>query len=252
MKPDTLLHPSERLDDLLTHDLKIIQSHEVFCFSMDAVLLARFATVPSRGKIMDLCTGNGVIPLLLSTRTRAKIDGIDIQERLVDMAIRSVTLNQKEDQISVYQGDVKDAVKRFGNGVYDMLTCNPPYLPLNGGEKNLNLHHAIARHEMFVTLEEIVRVSAQLVRSGGKIAYVYRAGRLAELLSLMRTYRIEPKRIRMVHPRRREEANIVLVEGIRDGGIDLKILPPLIVYEENGEYTKEIHDIYYGNSDQLR
>ncbi|MBO8172657.1 MAG: tRNA1(Val) (adenine(37)-N6)-methyltransferase [Bacillaceae bacterium] len=245
------LYPSERIDDLLTQDLKIIQSREVFSFSMDAVLLARFVTLPKKGKVMDLCTGNGVIPLLMSTRTEAHIDGVEIQERLYDMARRSVMMNQKRDQIAIHHGDAREADHQFGNGKYDVLTCNPPYLPKVGGEKNENPHIAIARHEILITLEDIVRVSCRLVRSGGKVAFVYRPSRLAELMALMKQYRIEPKRMRLVHPKKGEEANIVLLEGIRDGKPDLKVLPPLIVYQDDGEYCEEIYNIYYGKSDSL-
>ncbi|RXT08988.1 tRNA1(Val) (adenine(37)-N6)-methyltransferase [Ammoniphilus sp. CFH 90114] len=241
------LHPSERVDDLLTHDRKIIQSHEVFSFSMDAVLLARFASLPiQKGRIMDLCTGNGVIPLLLSTRSKAKIEGLEIQERLHDMASRNVVLNQLEDQIKIYLGDLKEAPQRFGHGVYDVVTCNPPYMLPKTGEVNQNEHFAIARHEIYCTLEDVIRVSAYLVRSGGKVAFVHRPSRLIDMIELMRKYRVEPKRIRFVHPKAGAEANMVLIEGIRDGKPDLKLLPPLIVYDDDGSYCPELLEIYYG------
>jgi tRNA1(Val) A37 N6-methylase TrmN6 len=241
------LYPEERLDDLLTKNMKIIQSEEVFCFSLDAVLLARFVSVPQKkGRIVDLCTGNGVIPLLLSSRTACLIDSVEIQERLYDMARRNILLNELEQQITVYHGDVKDALSFLGNGRYDVLTCNPPYMPVVGGEKNKSSHVAIARHEILLTLEEMIRTSSQLVRSGGKVAYVHRAGRLADIIGLMRKYRIEPKRLRLVHPRQEAEANMVLIEGIRDGKPDVKVLPPLVVYQDNGQYCDEIYSIYYG------
>ncbi|WCK56687.1 tRNA1(Val) (adenine(37)-N6)-methyltransferase [Aneurinibacillus sp. Ricciae_BoGa-3] len=235
------------MDDLLTKNMKIIQSDEVFCFSMDAVLLARFAGIPPKGRIVDLCTGNGVIPLLLSTRTAAHIDAVEIQDRLYDMASRNIRLNKLHEQITVYHGDVKEAVSFLGNGKYDFLTCNPPYMPVVGGDKNKSSHVAIARHEILLTLEEMIQVSCRLVRSGGKVAYVHRAGRLADIISIMRAYRIEPKRVRFVHPRAGADANMLLIEGIRDGKPDMKILPPLIVYGEDGQYCEEIYSIYYGN-----
>ncbi|WP_245590431.1 tRNA1(Val) (adenine(37)-N6)-methyltransferase [Aneurinibacillus terranovensis] len=226
--------------------MKIIQSDEVFCFSMDAVLLAQFVSLPNKGRMVDLCTGNGVIPLLLSSRTEGLIDGVEIQERLYDMASRNVEMNGLENRISIYHGDVKDALCYLGNGTYDVLTCNPPYMPVVGGEKNKSPHVAIARHEIMLTLEEMIRVSGQLVRSGGKVAYVHRAGRAADIFFYMRKYKIEPKRVRFVHPRRSAGANMILVEGIRDGKPDLKVLPPLIVYKDNGNYCDEIYEIYYG------
>ncbi len=239
------LQPGERIDHLVNEGLKIIQSREVFSFSMDAVLLARFANIPKKGRIMDLCTGTGVIPLLISPRTKANIIGIEIQERLYDMANRSVNLNQLEQQIQLQLGDLKDLPLKYGDGHFDYLTCNPPYMPV-GGDTNLNLHIAIARHEIMCTLEDVVRISSRIVRSGGKVAYVHRPSRLVDLLMLMREYRIEPKRLQLVHPRKDQEANMVLVEGIRDGGKELKLLPPLIVYNDNGEYTDEMKAIYEG------
>lgn len=241
------LNSDERLDDLLTKNMKIIQSNEVFCFSLDAVLLARFISLPmKRGRIIDLCTGNGVIPLLLSTRTECPIDAVEIQDRLYDMAKRNVTLNGLDERIVIYHGDVKEAHTFLPNGGYDALTCNPPYMPVIGGDKNKRSHVAIARHEILLNLEEMIRTSSRLVRSGGKVAYVHRAGRLGDLVTLMRQYRMEPKRIRLVHPKPGTEANMVLIEGIRDGKPDMKILPPLIVYKEDGTYCDEIYSIYYG------
>lgn len=242
------LQPGERIDHLINHGLKIIQSREVFSFSMDAVLLARFANVPKRGKIIDLCTGTGVIPLLMSPRTKATILGIEIQERLYDMATRSVRLNELEEQIQLLLGDLKDLPLHYGDGHFDYLTCNPPYMPV-GGDTNLNPHIAIARHEILCTLEDVVRISSRIVRSGGKVAFVHRPSRLVDLLLLMREYRIEPKRLQMVHPRKDQEANMVLVEGIRDGGKELKLLPPLIVYNDDGEYTEQLKAIYEGSNE---
>lgn len=236
----------ERIDYLVNNGLKIIQSREVFSFSMDAVLLAKFANVPRRGKVVDLCTGTGVIPLLMSPRTQASILGIEIQERLYDMATRSVRLNQLEQQIHIQLGDLKELPQKYGDGHFDYLTCNPPYMAA-GGDTNLNPHIAIARHEILCTLEDVVRISSRIVRSGGKVAYVHRPSRLVDLLMLMREYRIEPKRLQLVHPRKDQEANMVLVEGIRDGGKELKLLPPLIVYNSDGEYTDEMKTIYEGH-----
>ncbi|MCM3786477.1 tRNA1(Val) (adenine(37)-N6)-methyltransferase [Neobacillus mesonae] len=239
------LQPSERLDDLLTQDLRIIQSDEVFSFSMDAVLLARFAGLPKRGKILDLCTGNGVIPLLMSTRTKASIEGIEIQPRIADMARRSVMLNDLGDQIFIREGDLRELAAVAGYGVYDAITVNPPYMPLNGSDIKLNKHQAVARHEIHCTLEEVIKACMHLVRTGGKVSMVHKPQRIGEIITLMRQYRLEPKRIRMVHPKADKEANMVLIEALRDGKPDVRMLPPLIVYNEKGEYCKEIMDIYY-------
>lgn len=241
------LLPSERLDDLLTHDLYIIQSDEVFSFSMDAVLLSRFSSMPNKGRILDLCTGNGVVPLLLSTRTKAQIDAIEIQPRLADMAKRSVKLNQLEQQITIKEGDLRQYYQETGYGVYDAITVNPPYMKLATGDCKLNEHQAMARHEVGCTLEDVVLACTRLIRTGGKVTMVHRPSRLGEIISIMRTHRLEPKRIRFVHPRIDLEANMVLIEALRDGKPDVRLLPPLIVYNEKNEYCDELLDIYYGS-----
>jgi tRNA1(Val) A37 N6-methylase TrmN6 len=246
------LYEGERIDDLLTHELKIIQSHEVFCFSMDAVLLARFASVPKRGRVMDLCTGNGAIPLIMSTRSgEAVLEGLEIQQRLYDMACRNILLNGLEKRIRIFHGDVREAVTLFGYGQYDLITCNPPYLPAASGEVNERDHFAIARHELLLNLEDVIRVSSQLLKNGGKLALVHRATRLIDIVTLMRQYKIEPKKMRFVHPRRHAEPNMVLIEGMRNGRPELRIQPPLIVYEQGEEYCEELHQIYYGQRDSL-
>lgn len=247
---DITLYPGERIDDLLTEDMKIIQSKEVFCFSIDSVLLARFASVPrTRGRILDLCTGSGVVPLLMSARSQCPIDAVEIQDRLYDMAVRNMTLNGLNERITVHHGDVKEAVQFLGYGRYDMVTCNPPYMPVTSDASFLNKrdHVAIARHEIMLTLEEMIEASSRLVRPGGKVAYVHRSGRLAEIMDQMRKYDLEPKRLRIVYPKPGAEANMVLIEGIRGAKPDLKVMPPLIVYREDGHYCEEIHDIYYGS-----
>lgn len=242
----SLLQQGERLDDLLTRELRIIQSDDVFSFSMDAVLLAHFCSIVSKGRVLDLCTGNGVIPLLLSTRTKAHITGVEIQERLANMAQRSVQLNGLDQQISIDCIDLNMYPAKVGHGVFDMITVNPPYLPANTGRQNMNEHVAIARHEIHCTLEEVIATSSKLVRYGGKVAMIHRPARLLDLLLLCRRYRLEPKRIRFVHPRLGEEANMVLVEAAKDGKPDMRLLPPLIVYDEHNQYVDELLHIYYG------
>ncbi|WP_151737890.1 tRNA1(Val) (adenine(37)-N6)-methyltransferase ['Paenibacillus yunnanensis' Narsing Rao et al. 2020] len=248
-QPAVQLLPAERVDDLLTHDLHIIQSDEVFSFSMDAVLLARFAGIPPRGKVLDLCTGNGVIPLLLTTRTQALIEGIELQPRLADMARRSVAMNRLEERVTIHEGDLRELHLTAGYGVYDAITVNPPYMPLNGSDLKMNEHQAMARHELGCTLEEVIQAAVRLVRTGGKVSMVHKPQRLADIISLMRKYRLEPKLIRFVHPRAHLEANMVLIEAARDGKPEVRLLPPLIVYNEDNQYCPEIMTIYYGNQE---
>ncbi|MCM3729328.1 tRNA1(Val) (adenine(37)-N6)-methyltransferase [Neobacillus cucumis] len=242
------LKEDERLDYLLAEKLRIIQSPTVFAFSLDAVLLARFVYVPiQKGNLIDLCSGNGVIPLFLSARTKGNITGVEIQDRLYDMAVRSIEYNKLEGRLKMIHGDIKEMPQQLGYGKFDVVTCNPPYFITPSKEEiNPNEHLAIARHEILCTLEDAIKASSQLVRQGGKVAFVHRPGRLIDIITLMRQYRLEPKRIQFVYPKKGKEANILLVEAIKDGNPDLKILPPLIVYNEDDEYTPEIRGILYG------
>ena len=243
-----MLKGDERLDYLLAEELRIIQSPSVFSFSLDAVLLARFVSVPIvKGQIVDLCSGNGVIPLLLSKRTNATITGIEIQERLYDMAVRSIGYNDLSARLHMIHGDIKEIPQQIGFSKYDAVTCNPPYFPTpKADERNKNEHYAIARHEIMCNLEDVIRTSSQLLKQGGKAAFVHRPGRLVDILTLMRKYRLEPKRLQFVHPMQGKEANIILIEGIKDGSPDLKTLPPFYVYNSNNEYTDEAKVLLYG------
>ena len=244
-----LLQGDERLDYLLAEDLRIIQSPSVFSFSLDAVLLGKFAGIPlsSRGKIVDLCAGNGVIPLFLSARSKAHITAVELQPRLADMARRSVTYNELEAQITIVEGDVNDAPATLGVEKYDAVTCNPPYfLAHELTEKHSNEHHAIARHELHLTLEQAIFASSRLLKQGGKASFVHRPERMLDIVTLMRKYRLEPKRMQLVYPKHGKEANTILIEGIKDGKAGLKVLPPLVVYEENNEYTDEVKTLLYG------
>ncbi|WP_276357706.1 tRNA1(Val) (adenine(37)-N6)-methyltransferase [Cohnella caldifontis] len=247
-----LVRPEERLDHLLTQDLRIIQSPEVFSFSLDAVLLARFAGVPPKGKILDLCTGNGVIPLLLTTRTEANIDGVEIQPRLADMARRSVELNGLGGRVRIVEADLKRWARAEENaGQYDAVTVNPPYLPRESGQHKNNPYVAMARHEIGCTLEDVVAACSTAIRRGGRVSMVHRPARLADLLEAFRRYRLEPKRIRFVHPKRTSEANMVLIEALKEGKPEVRLLPPVIVHEDGCGYTEELQDIFYGRKTEL-
>ena len=242
------LKDDERLDYLLAEGLRIIQSPSVFSFSLDAVLLAKFVSVPHhKGNIVDLCSGNGVIPLFLSARTKGHITGVELQPRLLDMAERSIRYNQLDEQIRMVLGDVKEIPAQLGIEKYDVVTCNPPYfLAHEASDKNLSEHHAIARHELYLTLEEAVQSASKLLKQGGKAAFVHRPGRLLDLVTTMRANRLEPKRMQFIYPKEGKEANILLIEAIKDGKPDIKILPPLYVYNEKNEYTPQVREILYG------
>ncbi|WP_067841314.1 tRNA1(Val) (adenine(37)-N6)-methyltransferase [Amphibacillus sediminis] len=241
------LRDDERLDFLFTDEsMQIIQSPTVFSYSIDAVLLANFASIPlKRGKIIDLCTGNGVIPLLISREVdnAVSITGVEIQERLYDMAVRSIEYNNKAGQITMIHGDIIDMPNKFGNRKFDLVTVNPPYFQTSHpNHLNKNDYLTIARHEVMATLDDVIQVASKLVKSGGKVAMVHRPGRLTDILTCMREYKLEPKRMRFVYPKQGKEANILLIEAIRDGKPDLKLLPPLYVFNHDGTYTEELNN----------
>ncbi|UJL46463.1 tRNA1(Val) (adenine(37)-N6)-methyltransferase [Virgibacillus sp. NKC19-16] len=242
------LYDDERLDYALADEsMKIIQSPTAFSFSLDAVLLAHFAYVPiKRGRILDLCTGNGIIPLLLAKRTNAHITGVEIQERIFSMAKRNVSMNELNGQLEMIHGDLKEMQTVLGQSSFDVVTCNPPYFRTpNDTELNHNEYLTIARHEVFATLEDVVKACKLHVRPGGKVAMVHRPGRLVDIITLFRKYKLEPKRLQFIYPKEGKDANMLLVEGIRDGKADLKILPPLYIYKADGTYTEEAEGIIY-------
>lgn len=228
---------------------KIIQSPSVFSFSLDAVLLANHARPPKnkKRKILDLCSGNGVIPLLLAKQTKVEIIGMEIQEKLVDMARRSVAYNHLADQIQIFHGDLKERYDQLKHSSFDLVTCNPPYFRI-GSSKELNLKEplAIARHELLCTLEDVVRACKFYVKPGGRVVMVYRPDRLVELLHLLSQFNLEPKRIRFIYPKAGKDANMVIVESVRDGKPGVRIIDPLTIYQEGQTYTEEAEAIMNG------
>ncbi len=242
---EVTLYPNERIDDLMRNDLKIIQNPERFCFGMDAVLLSGFASVREGEQALDLGCGNGIIPILLSAKTQGKhYTGLEIQEENAEMAGRSVRLNNLQDKVEIVTGDICDASIRFGASSFDVITTNPPYMIGNHGLPNKNDAKLIARHEVLCTLEDVIRESAKLLRPGGRFYMVHRPFRLVDIFALMREYRIEPKRMRMVYPFADKEPNMVLIEGARGGKPRLTVEKPLIIYQSPGVYTDEIYEVY--------
>lgn len=239
--------PNERTDDLQLAGLKLIQNPEWFCFGVDAVLLSDFAKsgIKKGSAVVDFCTGNGIIPLLLSAKTEAKsITGIEIQEPVADLAERNVRFNKLEEKLHILNKDIKNADKIFGRSSIDYITCNPPYKEAGSGLKNADDVVTIARHEVLCTLEDIITAAVQILKPGGKIALVHRPERLIDIIWLMRQNKIEPKRLRFVHPYAEKTATMILIEGTKHGGKKLFMEPPLYIYDENRNYTEEINRIY--------
>ncbi|MDO5411196.1 MAG: tRNA1(Val) (adenine(37)-N6)-methyltransferase [Lachnospiraceae bacterium] len=245
-----LVYPYERVDDLQRKGYRIIQNPDWFCFGMDAVLLSAFAAVKPGETVLDMGTGTGVIPILMEARTKGShFTGLEIQKPVADMALRSVHLNQLEEKVSIVNGDIKEASSIFGRASFDIVTCNPPYMDNQHGLQNPSAPKAIARHEVLCTFEDVAREASACLRPGGRFYLVHRPRRLMDLLTILRSFHLEPKRMRFVHPFVDREANMVLIEAFRGGGVQMHIEPPLVVYQDVNIYTDEVKRLYYTDSE---
>lgn len=242
---EVALLPDERIDDLERNGYQIIQNKKRFCFGMDAVLLSCFARVKEGEQVLDLGTGTGIIPILLEAKTEGRhFTGLEIQEEVADMASRSVKLNGLENKVEIVTGDIKESSAIFGKSVFDVVTSNPPYMIHQHGLQNPDKSKAISRHEVLCTLEDVIREAAAVLKPGGRLYMVHRPFRLTDLMELMRAYKLEPKRLKMVHPYVDKEANMVLVEAIRGSKARITVEAPIIVFKEDGTYSDEITEIY--------
>ena len=238
------LKESERIDDLQLKGLKLIQDTNGFCFGIDAVLLANFAKVKRGANVADLGTGTGIISILIAGKSEAKkIVGVEIQEEVYEMATRSVKLNNLEDRVQIVNADIKTIDKELEVHGYHVVTSNPPYMHMDG-IKNPNDKKAISRHEVKCNLEDVIRAASRLTMPKGKFFMIHRPTRLVDIIELGRKYRLEPKQLQFIHPRANKAPNLVLVEFVKDGRPELKILDPLYVYGEDGNYTEELRAVY--------
>lgn len=227
-------------------NLFICQNDDYFKMSLDSVLLPKFININKHTKnILDLGTGNAPIPLYLSKLTDAKIIGVEIQKEIFDLAKKSITLNNLDNQIEIINEDIKKCVDIFKSDFFDIITCNPPFFKVNENKMlNENKIKTIARHEVLVNIEDICKVARKLLKNNGSLALVHRSNRLVDILSTMRKYNLEPKRIRFVYTKNDLESNIILVEGRKNGREGIKVLKPLYIYDENGKYSKEAKAIF--------
>ena len=239
------LRPGERLDDLQIKGYEIIQHPGRFCFGMDAVLLSAFVRVKEGECVLDMGTGTGVLPILLSAKTKGKsFTGLEIQPESADMAKRSVLHNRVEERVQIVEGDICKASEIFGKASFDVVCTNPPYMISGHGLANEKSAKTIARHEVLCTLEDVLREAKLTLKSGGRFYMVHRPFRLAEILSKMCGIGLEPKRMRLVYPYVDKEPSMVLIEGIQGAKSRIKVEPPLIIYQEDGGYCQEILDFY--------
>ncbi len=234
-------------NELLGRELiKIYQDTDSFNFSIDSMLLASFASITTRTKnICDLCSGNAPIPLYLSLRTNANIVGVEVLKHSYDLALMSIKENKLDDRITIINDNLIDINKKIGSAKFELVTCNPPFFKIGDNNINPNDAKAIARHEVLATLDDIVKEASILLNSKGRFAMVHRPDRILEIFDTFRKYKIEPKRLMLVYPKKNSECNHILIEGIKDGAKGgLKILNPLFVYGDDGKWTKEILEIY--------
>lgn len=245
MQPTTDILPNESVEDLQLKGLRLIQKKEGFRFGTDAVLLADFAKKVSSKKTLDLCTGTGIVPILLAGKTKTlEIHGLEIQAEIAQMAKRSVTLNSLDERVKITEGDLKNALEYYAKSEFDLITCNPPYMKSGSAILNKTDNKIISRHEVMCTLDDIVKISAKLLKPMGHFVVVHRPNRLVDLLFGMRENSIEPKTIRFVHPSAGKPPILFLVDGMKGANRDIKILEPLILYDEMGNESEELKKIY--------
>ncbi len=241
----SLINIDETLDDLQLKGIHIIQKKEGFRFGVDAVLLANFAKVKKNATVIDLCSGTGIIPFIIKGKSQCGvIKGVEIQGEFAEMANRTAMYNNFSDQVKFIEGDLKDKELLKSLGRVDIVTVNPPYKVYSSGILNDSDKNAIARHEVCCTLEDVIVAARTLLKDNGKFFMVHRPDRIVDIFTLMRKYKIEPKRIRFIHPKPGKAPNILLVEGQRDGGTFLKIEDPLYVHMEDDSYSEEIKAMY--------
>ncbi len=237
----------EEINRLLNYkDLKIVQNTDWFKFSIDSVLLSNFVKITKNTtNIIDFCTGNAPIPLILSTKTRAKITGVEIQKDVYNLAKKSIKINNLQDRIEILNMDVKDIAQKYESDSFDLITCNPPYFKLKESSIiNDNDIKSVARHEIYINLDDIFKVARKILKNNGTIAIVHRTDRLIDIIDCMKKNNIEPKRLQLVYPKFNKESNIVLIEGAKNGKSSLKVLPPIYVHDEDGNYLEEIKKMF--------
>ncbi len=234
----------EKIESLNIKGLKIIQNKKWFCFGMDAVLISDFADIKKTDTVVDLGTGTGIIPLLIwGKKEPVKIYGVEIQPEMVELAKKSVSLNHLEDQIHIIHMDMKSLSAQTFEKV-DVVVSNPPYIEYQGGIVNPESQKALARHEIACDLEDVINAAARILKQQGSFFMIHRPYRLVDIFSLMRKHRLEPKKIRFVHPKEGQKPNMIMIKGVKGGKMELQVEPPLYVYNHEGVYTKELLKIY--------
>ena len=233
----------EVLNDLVGYkNMKIYQNTDWFSFSLDSVLLPNFVTLRKNVKnIIDLGTGNAPIPLILTTRTNAKITAVEIQKDVYELAKKTVELNKLDDRIELINIDILDLKSIYESDSFDVVVSNPPYFKLNESSNvNDDIHKIIARHEKCLNLEQLAYMAKYLLKNNGVFAMIHRTDRLIEIINVLSKNNLQVKKLRFIYPKEDTESNMVLVEATKNGNVGLKLLPPLYVHDEDGNYTEEV------------
>lgn len=227
-------------------NLYIIQDTEMFNFSLDSVLLPNFVTINKKTKkILDIGSGNAPIPIILSTKTSAEVVGVEIQKKSYELAKKSIKINNLTNQIIMFNEDINEFYLKTESDTFDLITCNPPFFPVTSDSKfNNNDYKTIARHEVKLNLDDIFKIAKKLLKNNGNIAIVHRPERLLDIIDSMKKYNIEPKRVQFVYPKKDKAANILLIEGTKNGNKGLKIEAPIYTHDEDGEYTEQVKKFF--------
>jgi tRNA1Val (adenine37-N6)-methyltransferase len=235
----------ETLDTLFGGRLKILQKKRGYRFSLDALLLAHFADPRPMDRIIELGTGCGIIPMILTLRHKAeKVIGVEIQPSLADLARRNVDLNRLSTRIKIREKDLKNLRGKSWQGTFDLVLSNPPYRKVGSGRVNPRMEKALARHEIQATLEDILLAAHYLLKGKGRLIMIYPASRAADLIHEMRKYHLEPKRLQFIHSHLKDEARLLLVEALKEGRAQVQILPPFFLYASAGEYTSQAQELF--------
>jgi tRNA1(Val) A37 N6-methylase TrmN6 len=223
-------------------NLKLYQNEDMFKFSIDSILLPNFVTLTTKtNKILDIGTGNAVIPIVLTTKTNAKIDAVEIQKEVFELGLKSIKCNNLDNKINIYNMDIKDYISNLESDIYDTITCNPPFFKINETSiVNDSDYKTIARHEVKLNIDDLMKIARKMLKNNGNIAIVHRTERLIDIIECMRKNNIEPKKIQFVYPKKNKESNILLIEGVKNGNPGIKILDSLYIHNENGTYTEQV------------
>lgn len=235
------------INDLLNYNsIKIVQDTEMFSFSLDSVLLPNFVTITSKtGNILDIGTGNAPIPLILSTKTDTLITAVEVQKSVYDMAVESILINKKEDQISIINMDINNYAKEIESDQYDTIICNPPFFKYDSNSNiNKSEYKTIARHELLLNLSQLFNIAKKLLKNGGNVAIVHRASRLIDIIEEMRKNNIEPKKLQFVYSKKGQVATTILIEGIKNGNSGIKVLEPLYTHNDDGSYSQAVKQMF--------